>query len=566
MIGTDSSDFQVADWTVRPRAGELVRGDTVVKLEPKVMDVLVMLARQPGEVVSRQELEDTVWRGTVVSYDALIKAIAKLREAFGDTGRPATVIQTVSKKGYRLAAPVRHRAIAVSTTPPAPAPPSRRRAVPRPAMALLVASAVLAGLILSMLFLPREMQATRDAAGLSDGKPGLLVLPFKNLRADRSNENLADGLTSDIITDLSKLDTLWVIAATSVQQFKGVATGAQRAVEAFKVRYVVDGDLLRTGERLRINVRLLDAGQGKVLWATRYDRRAADLFSIQNEMVNNIVYSLSLKLSDVELKRIAKPYTGNLDAYEAFVQARSLYYPHVYEDNLKARDAYRRAIDLDPGFARAHAGLALTYAAVYRHQWPSEVEDPLARALEIAKLAQRLDPDLPEVYWVLGLIHVYRKNTETAIDHLNRAIAINPNYADAYALLGVAYVWEDKIDIAIRNLKRSLRLDPAGSFLHYRMLGIAHYYLDDYDQALVYLLQSYERNPTHLDTVLFLACTYLHLDQTDQALWMMEQANTIQPGLVPEQALEAVPFQDRDKRERILGDLTRLMAIQASAR
>jgi len=287
-----------------------------------------------------------------------------------------------------------------------------------------------------------------------------------------------------------------------------------------------------------------------------------DLFAIQNEMVSNIVSALSIKLSDEELRRVARRYTSSLEAYEHFVRGQQLYFPLNFEDNLVAREAFSRAIELDPAFARAYAGLALTYAAEWRERWPSEVDNPLDKALDIANTALSLDHDLPEVYWVLGLINIYKKNTQTAIDFLHRAIRINPNYADAYALLGVANIWEDRMDVAVEQLLHSLRLDPAGSFLHYRMLGFAYYYREDYPRALRYLQQAYERNPTNRDTILFLACTYLNLNQQDEAQWMIAELKSEQPDLVPEQLLESIPFQDEGKRQRILRDLEQLLAAE----
>ena len=553
--------FWVADWEIEPAACEISQGATVTKLEPKVMELLVYLASQPGEVFSRVALEDNVWPGTMVSYDALTKTIGKLREAFGDTGKPSRIIQTVPKKGYRLVAPVRFE-------PPAPSTePAATIAAPRSFRLPGVAIASMAGLLIVMVLFTlssrQDNSAQHSAAPpitvVPSDKSAIVVLPFRNLSEDESNDFLADGLTSEIITDLSRLENLWVVAATSVQKFKDIALTSEQAMQTFNIRYMVTGDLIRTGDTLRINVRLMDATQGKVLWATRYDRRVTDLFNIQSEMVSNIVSALSIKLSDEELRRVARPYTANLEAYEFFIQGQKLYLPQMYEDNLTARDAYQRAIELDPGFARAYAGLALTYGADYRNQWPSEVEQPLEKALEIANFALSLDADLPEVYWVLGMINVYLRNTETSIDYLQRAININPNYADAYALLGVAYIWEDNFSIAVQQLRHSLRLDPAGSFLHYRMLGLAHYYLEDYPQALIYLKQAFQRNPTNLETVMFMACTYLNMNLMEEAQWMMSEARTIQPGLVPKQALQSVPFQDEDKRKRILEDLEELI-------
>jgi len=557
--------FWVADWEVRPEACEIARGITVIRLEPKVMHLLVVLASRPGEVFSRMALEDEVWAGTVVSYDALTKAIGKLREAFGDTGKPALIIQTVSKKGYRLVAPV-------SFTPPQPeqaeatvgtSPPHRYRYALT--LAMLVGVAVIAAI--SILVLSRQGDemvpaSTRESIAERIDKPAIVVLPFRNLAADTGSDFLADGLTSDIITDLSRLENLSVIAATSVQKLRDIAVSPERVVQTFGIRYMVNGDLLRTGDNLRINIRLVDARRGTILWATRYDRKVTDLFAIQNEMVSNIVSALSIKLSDEELRRVARRYTSSLEAYEHFVRGQQLYFPLNFEDNLVAREAFSRAIELDPAFARAYAGLALTYAAEWRERWPSEVDNPLDKALDIANTALSLDHDLPEVYWVLGLINIYKKNTQTAIDFLHRAIRINPNYADAYALLGVANIWEDRMDVAVEQLLHSLRLDPAGSFLHYRMLGFAYYYREDYPRALRYLQQAYERNPTNRDTILFLACTYLNLNQQDEAQWMIAELKSEQPDLVPEQLLESIPFQDEGKRQRILRDLEQLLAAE----
>ena len=270
-----TTPFYIADWEVHAASDRIRHGDTEIKLEPKVMAVLVCLADRHGELVTREQLEREVWGGTVVGYDALTSSIIKLRKALGDNSRHPRFIETVSKKGYRLIAPVRraHEPRA-PTVVPAPAPAvNRSRRMRLAGLAIVVIAA--AGLA---LFFRGDL--FRPAPAMPD-KPSIVVLPFGNLGNDPAQMYFTDGITADITTSLSKLSGLFVIAASSAQSYREPPTDIKQVAETLGVRYVLEGNVRRSGNRLRVNVQLVDAATGFQLWAERYDRDMQQVLDVQ---------------------------------------------------------------------------------------------------------------------------------------------------------------------------------------------------------------------------------------------------------------------------------------------
>ncbi|MGD9385891.1 MAG: winged helix-turn-helix domain-containing protein, partial [Thioalkalispiraceae bacterium] len=449
----EQQNFWLADWQVKPGLNVIEKDGEAIQLEPKVMAVLVTLASRPGEVFSRQQLEDQVWQGTVVGYDALAKAVNKLREALGDNKKDPHYIQTISKKGYRLVADVH-----LDT----PAQPShsepgdintkyenKEKLVT--AKHWFVIGVVLTIFIVAVLMLFNEPTTVTGPTGITvktgpvpETKPTIVVLPFRNISPSDKDDYLADGLTSDLTTNLSKLSSLWVTASNATLVYKNTKVTPEKIKQAFNARYVISGEVNRIGQAIRINVHLTDLENSTILWADRYDRQFTDLFAIQDEVTQEILTSLSLTLTQEEKQRIAKRYTNNLEAYETFLRAQFLLNARTPEDNTNARELFKKAIELDPGFARAYAGMSYSYAIGYLRQWPSDSEDPLGMALQLANRALDLDKDLPESYWAAAFVYFYQSDLDKGTELLKQALRLNPNYADAYALLAANHISQGK--------------------------------------------------------------------------------------------------------------------------
>ncbi len=570
--------FWVAEYWVQPALSEIEKDGKVVQLEPKVMALLEHLASQPGEVFSRQDLEGSIWQGTIVGYDALSKAVTKLRDALGDDKKNPQYIQTISKKGYRLVATVQtenplhgprqyktidDRGIAKATT--AKQSPVRKKLITGGILVGLIAGITIYGIFwlsgatdnIRHSTQPSILQSIPqlDLQPFNDEKPIVAVLPFRNISPDEGDAYLADGITSDLITDLSRLSGLWIVATKAVLAYKNIDISPEKARQEFDARYMLSGDVNKVGQAIRINVHLTDVEQGNILWANRYDRQFTDLFAIQDEVTQKIVQSLSLTLTHEEKQRIARRYTHNLQAYDYFLRGQALINVRTPEENSNGRALYKKAIDLDPGFARAYAGLAMTYTVGYVRQWPSDEGNPLEKAQQLSNRAIELDKDLPESYWVAGFVSGNQKNTDKAIELLRHALSLNPNYADAYAMLGWVYISVGEPEVALNHLAKALRLNPTGGHLYQLQLGRANYFMGNYEQALTYFSQAHQGNPTYIDTMLYMAATYVNLKRYDDVTWMLIEAKNGNPDLDPQRWIQNLPIVDENFKAKLLNDI-----------
>jgi TolB-like protein len=365
------------------------------------MEVLVYLARKQGEVVSREELEREVWRGALVGYDAVTGTVIKLRKALGDSAKQSRIIRTIPKRGYQLVAGV--EPAGEGQDPPAggsasaPGPGATRDG--RSGLILTVATLLaFAGVGLAAFFI-----ATRDAAVPGDtpseasqaGLPSIAVLPFENLSDSPKQDHFADGITEDIITDLSGLSNLLVIASNTSFSYRGRQVTHQQVASDLNVRYLLEGSIRRHGDSVRVNAQLVDAVSGFQVWANRFDREVTEIFTVQDEVTDSIVEALAVNLTPQEQTRLSRKTTNNLVAYDHFREGQQLARISSRESSPRSQEAYRRAIEADPEYGRAYGALAYTMAYSYRRGWTDAPMQTIDRALELAKEAVRLDASIP---------------------------------------------------------------------------------------------------------------------------------------------------------------------------
>ena len=333
LVGTESSRtpgkerLQVGGWAVEPALNQLSASGRTVKLEPKTMSALVYLADRPGQVVSREALLSAVWSGVVVGDDSLTQVVIKLRKALGDAPEKPTYIQTISKGGYRLVAPV-VRSAEVYSAPVRPdterLPAQRQRRFP------WIAGAGVAALLLATVgaWWSKDERATgvlpgpiplANTAAARTAQPTVAIRPFEALGNDPQAELLARGITADLVTDLSKVFGLSIISVAPID----APAGGETPADAPPINYLVSGSVQRLDERLRLHVHLTDARTGKRLWSERFDRALSGLFAIQEELGPKILHVLPAKVSEAELRRVAQRHTRNLEAYEYFQRGQS---------------------------------------------------------------------------------------------------------------------------------------------------------------------------------------------------------------------------------------------------
>jgi adenylate cyclase len=381
---------------------------------------------------------------------------------------------------------------------PAPTAPTRRRTGAIIAAAAVAVVLVAGGVIWALYpkAPPQEPAvATEETAGepIARGKPAIAVLPFTNMSGDAEQEYFADGISEDLITELSRFDGLLVIARNSTFRFKGEAVDVAEVAAALGVRYVLEGGVRREGDRVRITAQLIDAETGGHLWAERYDRELADVFAVQDDVTRQIIAALRSELSELTPTRGNRALTSNTEAYDLYLQARVLKDRRTQETNRQAQQMFLRAIDLDPAFAAAYADLGFTRFLARVYDWTDE-EDISSDALAAAEKAVALDPLLPLAHDRLGLIRGFQGDLDAGIAAAREAIALDANYANGYSTLALMLAYAGETDEAISLLDRALRLDPYSALaLFYR--GVAYFVRENYDQAITALKSSLALNP-----------------------------------------------------------------------
>ena len=517
---------------------EIRRADGAVRVEPKVMDVLIALADRAGTVVSREALLSEVWPGVVVGEEALTQSIIKLRKALGDDPRAPSFIETIPKRGYRLIANV----AGGDAAPKKRAPSGRRGAWPLGAAGLALV-AVAAGMYVSGTWRPAPARARIEAGRSISEAPTLAVTPFEALGAGPEQGYLARGIRSDLVTEISRLSGLRIINASGV-----AAPGA----EALSARYVVGGTVQRAGAKLRIDVRLTDTRTNELLWSQSYERPFGDVLAIQDEISRQLVERLPVTLGDAERRRLAKRYTHSAEAYDDFLRAKALLLVRRADANAQARAYYAKAIDLDPQFARAYAGLAMTYAMDFRYQRPDGSPAALDRAMELAETARQIDPGSAEVYWAIGFIHAQARRYDQAIEALEKAIELNRSYADAYALIGGIYTYVGQPGRSIPLLRTALRLNPEGGYLYFLLLGRAYLFENDLDQALINLRESLSRNPEDLETHIYLAAALVASGNPGAAEFEVDEIHARDAHFSMRSWLRSYPLESPDEIRTLL--------------
>ena len=395
-------------------------------------------------------------------------------------------------------------------------------------------------------------QAARSFKGVGEplplpDKPSIAVLPFDNLSGDPEEEYFSDGMTDDIITDLSKVSGLFVIARNSTFVYRGRATDIKQVARELGVRYVLEGSVRRGGGKVRINAQLIDAVSGNHLWAERYDGDLEDIFALQDQITESIVTTLAITLTRVEQDRAMRKEVGNLQAYDYVLRGNAYHHRMTKEDNIKAKENFAQAIKIDPEYAPAYAGLAWVLVHDF-NQWGADPEKSLNLALQYAKKAVRLDDSLAKAHMVLGDVYLWMKNNDQAVDEGRKAVALDPSYADAHFALGVYLNYAGQSEEALKEHKKALRFNPMhGHRLYYVTLGLTHYMLKQYEPAVRAVQQAASRGPDHISVHRVLAMTYAQLGRMEDAQKHAHEVLSIDPTFsLLTWAKRQIPFKNKD--------------------
>ncbi len=395
---------------------------------------------------------------------------------------------------------------------------------------------------------PRPSHMTKTSE-LPD-KPSIAVLPFVNMNGDPQQDYLSDGITEHLITDLSKVRGLFVIASNSVFTYKGKAAKVEQVGRELGVRYVLEGSVQKAGERLRITAQLIDAANGYHIWSERYDRDIGDIFVLQDDVTEKIIATLRVRVEKAEMERVLRKPTESLKAYDYALRGRAYNFDMTKEQNARAQEMFKVAIELDPGFAGAYVGLGWAYVQAWGQLWNPDPQ-LLDAAVELARKAIAIDPSFPAAYRLLGQCHSWKRQHLQAINEIETAIALDPNDADNYAVLSLALVWVGRPEEAVAQVEKAMRLNPYHPPMYLFALAVAQLVMEKYEDAIASLRKVVTRVPDLLWAHSLLAVIFAGADRAEEARAEISEVLRIDPNYSPEALREMVPFKDQKFSEKM---------------
>lgn len=482
--------FRLAEWTVEPQLNSLEFDGHTIRLEPKVMQVLVCLADHGGEPVPKDQLIRAVWADTFVTDDVLTRCISELRKALNDDSKQPRFIETIPKGGYRLLPPVEPL---VSKTQTKASHRLRRAVLLSLSGVLLLAAVALFGLpgFRKQLFqwFNRGHEARKSPTARS-----IAVLPLENLSGDESQEYFAEGMTDQLITDLAKIGSLRVISRTSTSQFKKTVKPLPEIARALNVELIVTGTVARSGDQVRITAQLVDGKNDTHLWAQDFQRELQNVLKLESDIAQDIAREIRVELTKEDGTRLEASPTVNRTAHDAYLRGR-------YQWNKKTGRAleesirlYQQAIDSDPGYALAYAGMADSYILLENNGQLSPTEaNPLIRIA--ARKAVEADPNLADAHMVLADCGEREWDWAGAEREYRRAIELNPGLARAHHWYALLLVNMNRPNEAIAEIQRAVDLDPLTDSLY--VLEAEIYYLTHQNDRAGQILAMFEDPAKH---------------------------------------------------------------------
>jgi adenylate cyclase len=393
--------------------------------------------------------------------------------------------------------------------------------------------------------MPRSTPAQSD-------KISIAVLAFNNMSGDPEQEYFSDGISEDIITDLSKLSELQVIARNSSFTYKGKPVDIKQVGRELGVHYVLEGSVRKAGNRVRVNGQLIDALSGAHIWAERYDRELTDIFAVQDELTQEIIAALKIKLSASEKMRIAAGGTKNVDAHDFFLKGRELVTGNKRDREMfvDANAFLRRAIELDPNYAGPYAALGWAYVMDYQNRWSDHPETSLDEAQRLVDEAIARDDNDPFVHYVASLVGLWKKDYVRWAHEADRALSLNPNYGHAQLTRGLVHVYSGEPVKGIPFIERAMRLDPAQQqYRHF--LGTAYLLAGDYETAAAILKERIAITPTTDLSRALLASALGHLGRAEEAREIWRELMEINPRYSFKDHFDRLPFRDPAGADRL---------------
>jgi len=376
------------------------------------------------------------------------------------------------------------------------------------------------------------------------------VLAFNNMSGDAQQEFFSDGISEDIITDLSRLSELHVVARNSSFVYKKAAVSVPDAAKALGVRYVLEGSVRKAGNRVRVTAQLIDSSSGGHVWANRFDRELTDIFVVQDEITREIVTALKLKLTAGERDWMGRRRAVNVEAYELLLRGREQAWALTRSGNIAARSLTGAAIAIDPGYAAAHALIAFTHLNDYANGFAGDPEHSLRTGFELAQRVVEMDQDEPAGHLALGIAYSWRRDLDRAEAEARRGLALSPNSVELLILLANVQIFAGKPADALVTLDESTRLDPHYPDIALQFLADARFSLGHYEEAIAAIEERLARNPQSETAYALLASCYGQLGRAEEGRKAWEQALRINPDFSIDRRRRVQPFQNPEDFER----------------
>jgi TolB-like protein len=486
---------------------ELRRGSQQIAVGPQVFDLLVYLVENRDRVVTKDDLLDAVWSGRFVSESNLTTRINAARNAIGDSGEEQRLIRTVPRKGFRFVGIVTSAAANVSDAPASDV------ATPMP------------------LPLPE--------------KPSIAVLPFQNMSGDPEQEYFADGMVEEIITALSRFRELFVIARNSTFTYKGRAVDVKQVGGELGVRYVLEGSVRKSGNKVRIAAQLIDAATAAHLWADRFDGGIDDIFDLQDRLTASVVGAVAPQLQQAEIDRAKRKPTESLDAYDYFFRGMANLYQWTLEGTNEALRLFHRAVELDPDFASAYGMAAFCYVWRKVSGWMTDQVQETGEAERLARRAVDLGQE-DAVALAFGGHTLARVvgDIEGGAAFIDRALVLNPNLAAAWLYSGLTRIWLGEPDTAIEHLAIAMRLSPLDPFIHHRQgaTALAHLSAGRYHEACTWAEQTLQGGPNYVIGYHIAAASNALAGRIDKARKITARLHQLDPGFRVYSMKDYFPF------------------------
>ena len=376
-------------------------------------------------------------------------------------------------------------------------------------------------------------------------KPSIAVLPFENMSGDPTKEYFSDGLTEEIITGLSKIPSLFVIARNSTFTYKGKPVKVQQVSRELGVKYVLEGSVRSAGERVRITAQLIDGMTGQHLWAERYDRQMKDIFAIQDDIAMKIMVAMQVKLTAGEDAFSGAKGTDNLEAYFLFLQAIAYFYEFSKDSNILSRKKLEQAIALEPDYATAHGLLAGTYIVALWLSWDKSPQQSMAKAVEHTQRCLALDDSNADALSIAAALYLVQRQWDKAIAAGERSVELSPNSANNHAMFAMTLKSVGRVNEAIAMIEKAIRLNPMTPEWYLHELGTYYRLQGRYEEAIAILKKNLDHNPDYLTSRINLTATYSMAGELDQARTEAKEVLRKIPDFSAEQFMKGFPYKDQ---------------------